>query len=212
MHKSFWYVFNILFIISLVCIFTSTTVNADTTATVDINTCFLTDFEYAETSFIYYVTSLYKNGISMDDIKYFSNEVDAGYGVYFAKTDNGDISAITYQIASTPEYGEKSKTLFNSQLTLTTKCVKVYIMTYYTYYPSTRTFAKSVVNQNPRPDWAYEWIPVSVFAMNDDLLYTFTQQISHNAPDLTKIYEAIINSGNNIKLQLDRFKGHCGLY
>lgn len=174
---------------------------ADVVTSIDLETLYTVEHQEAETSFINYLLTLYSNGISRDVIEKFSNQLDAGYGVYFKKTNN-DISAMIYQVPNEVSYSEKPITLFNSGYSTTTACFKAYIVTYYSFYPDTRTIAYSDVKNFPS-DYSIEWIPKSLLSYNDDVLYNFTQYITHNAPNLTKIYEAIINVNNGLKSKLD---------
>lgn len=174
---------------------------ADVVTTIDLETLYTVEHQEAETSFINYLLTLYSNGISRDVVQKFSNQLDAGYGVYFKKTNN-DISAMVYEVPKKVSYSEHSITLFNSGYTTSTNCFKAYIVTYYSFFPDDRSIAYTDVKNFPNEN-SVEWIPKSLLAYNDDVLYNFTQYVSHNAPNLTKIYEAIINVNNNLKSKLD---------
>ena len=194
----------VLLFIFLLCFLSpsySLAATADVVSTIDLETLYTVEFQQAETSFINYLLTLYSNGISRDVIQKFSNQLDAGYGVYFKKTNN-DISAMIYEIPKEVSYSEQTLTLFNSGYTTSTNCFKAYIVTYYSFYPDARSIAYLDVKDFPN-EKSVEWVPKSLLSYNDDVLYNFTQYITHNAPNLTKIYEAIINVNNNLKSKLD---------
>lgn len=174
---------------------------ANVVSTIDLETLYTVEFQQAETSFINYLLTLYSNGVSRDVIQKFSSQLDAGYGVYFKKTNN-DISAMVYEVPKHVSYSEQTLTLFNSGYTTSTNCFKAYIVTYYSFFPDDRSIAYTDVKNFPNEN-STEWIPKSLLAYNDDVLYNFTQYVTHNAPNLTKIYEAIINVNNNLKSKLD---------
>lgn len=174
---------------------------ANVVSTIDLENLYTVEHQQAEISFINYLLTLYSNGISRDVVQKFSSQLDAGYGVYFKKTNN-DISALIYEVPKQVSYAERSITLFNSGYTTSTNCFKAYIVTYYSFYPDNRSIAYTDVKNFPNEN-SIEWIPKSLLSYNDDILYNFTQYISHNAPNLTKIYEAIINVNNDLKSKLD---------
>lgn len=191
----------ILFLFVFIFTSVSSATTADVVSSVDLETLYTVEYQQAEISFINYLLTLYSNGLYRDVIQKFSDQLDAGYGVYFKKTNN-DISAMIYQVPNSVSYSENSITLFNSGLTTSTACFKAYIVTYYSFYPDTRSVAYTDVKNFPDEN-SIEWIPKSLLSYNDDVLFNFTQYITHNSPNLTKIYEAIININTDLKSKLD---------
>lgn len=179
--------------------FFTTFSQADTVATIDIDTVFQTQFNYVNVTTVNFLLSLWQNGLYHTEIKQFCDEVDSGYSYYCQNVKNeGSFGFITYQVPSHPAYSNQSFNLWGSDATLTTSAVQVKVLHYYVYYPDSRTFSVFTAGSSE-----YLYIPRANLNQYPKETYEFVQYVSHNAPNLTKIYEAIINTTTGLKSQLD---------